>query len=146
MMFFASKQIVYNGFTFIWLYSNFSGNSREFQIINAFLKRGQETAQKGRRFYSRGWDVPAPKASGWVNARCTCGEAVRFPDERSEEPCEARAQAGAREWRIRRKAPRDEREARGAEPPGITPKRFELRRGERTGLHNLIFITKSNMF
>ena len=25
------------------------------------------------------------KASGRVSARCTCGEAVRFPDERSEE-------------------------------------------------------------
>ena len=28
--------------------------------------------------------------------KCTCGEAVRFPDERSEEPCEARSQEGAR--------------------------------------------------
>ena len=29
-------------------------------------------------------------------ARCTCGEAVRFPDEQSEEPCVARSQEGAR--------------------------------------------------
>ncbi len=29
-------------------------------------------------------------------ARCTCREAIRFPDERSEEPCEARSQEGAR--------------------------------------------------
>ena len=32
-------------------------------------------------------------------AGCTCGEAVRFPDERSEELCEAKSQEGARELR-----------------------------------------------
>ena len=122
MMFFASKQIVYNGFTFIWLYSNFSGNSREFQIINAFLKRGQETAQKGRRFYSRGWDVPAPKASGWVNARCTCGEAVRSPDERSEELCEAKSQEGAREPRRGRKGPSANTVSQPSSDWGQTPR------------------------
>ena len=34
-----------------------------------------------------------------MSARCTYGEAVRFPDEPSEEPCEARSQEGARELR-----------------------------------------------
>ena len=28
--------------------------------------------------------------------KCTCGVAVRFPDERREAPCEARSQEGAR--------------------------------------------------
>ena len=50
-------------------------------------------------------NAPAPQASGCLSARCTCGEAVRFPDERSEEPCKARAQAGAREPRRGRKGP-----------------------------------------
>ena len=36
-------------------------------------------------------NAPAPQASGCLSARCTCGEAVRFPDERSEEPCKASA-------------------------------------------------------
>ena len=31
-----------------------------------------------------------------ADAKCTCGEAVRFPDERSEELCEAKSQEGAR--------------------------------------------------
>ena len=34
-----------------------------------------------------------------MSVRCTYGEAVRFPDEPSEEPCEARSQEGARELR-----------------------------------------------
>ena len=42
-------------------------------------------------------NTPVAKRSGWVSARCTYGEAVRFPDEPSEEPCEARSQEGARE-------------------------------------------------
>ncbi len=52
-----------------------------------------------RRVRGRAGNSPAPKASGWPRARCTCGEAVRFPDERSEEPCEARSQEGAPEPR-----------------------------------------------
>ncbi len=28
-------------------------------------------------------------------SRCTCGEAVRFPDEQREELCEAKSQEGA---------------------------------------------------
>ena len=44
-------------------------------------------------------NTPVAKRSGWVSARCTYGEAVRFPDEPSEEPCEARSQEGARELR-----------------------------------------------
>ena len=51
-------------------------------------------------------NAPAPQASGCLSARCTCGEAVRFPDERSEEPCEARLQEGAREPRRGCKGPR----------------------------------------
>ena len=44
-------------------------------------------------------DSPATKSSGCLSARCTCGEAVRSPDERSEELCEAKSQEGAREPR-----------------------------------------------
>ena len=33
--------------------------------------------------------------------RCTCGEAVRLPDERSEEPCEARSHRRGRASRVR---------------------------------------------
>ena len=47
------------------------------------------------------------KASGRVSARCTCGEAVRSPDERSEELCEAKSQEGARELRSSSNAPRE---------------------------------------
>ena len=56
--------------------------------------------------HEREENAPAPQASGCLSARCTCGEAVRFPDERSEEPCEARSQEGAREPRRGRKGPR----------------------------------------
>ena len=34
--------------------------------------------------------------SEWCKRRCACGEAVRLPDERSEELCEARSQEAAR--------------------------------------------------
>ena len=50
-------------------------------------------------------NAPAAKRSGCLSARCTCREAIRFPDERSEEPCEARSQEGAREPRRGRKGP-----------------------------------------
>ena len=55
--------------------------------------------------HEREENAPAPQASGCLSARCTCGEAVRFPDERSEEPCEARLQEGAREPRRGCKGP-----------------------------------------
>ena len=48
---------------------------------------------------------PRRQASGCLSARCTCGEAVRSPDERSEELCEAKSQEGAREPRRDRKGP-----------------------------------------
>ena len=48
---------------------------------------------------------PRRQASGCLSARCTCGEAVRSPDERSEELCEAKSQEGAREPRRGRKGP-----------------------------------------
>ena len=44
-------------------------------------------------------NTPVAKRSVWVSVRCTYGEAVRFPDEPSEGPCEARSQEGARELR-----------------------------------------------
>ena len=48
-------------------------------------------------------DAPAAKRSGWVSeANCEAAarpRAVRSPDERSEELCEAKSQEGAREPR-----------------------------------------------
>ena len=60
-------------------------------------------------------NAPAAKRSGCLSARCTCGEAVRFPDERSEELCEAKSQEGAREPRRGRKGPRQHRSVYFAE-------------------------------
>ena len=41
-------------------------------------------------------NAPAAKRSGCLSARCTCGEAVRFPDEQREALCKAKSQEGAR--------------------------------------------------
>ena len=42
-------------------------------------------------------DAPVAKRSGRLSARCTCGEAVRFPDEQSEEHSRTRmSQEGVR--------------------------------------------------
>ena len=68
-----------------------------------------EAAPPSRGRVAKGEDVNHGRTrTGFANARpdserrkrrCTCGEAVRFPDERSEEPCEARSQEGAPEPR-----------------------------------------------
>ena len=47
----------------------------------------------------RNGNAPAPKASGWLSAQCTCREAIRVPEERSEEP--------AKQGRQRKRANRE---------------------------------------
>ena len=62
------------------------------------FRRRNAARQAGSISWSRAIR-PRRQASGCLSARCTCGEAVRSPDERSEELCEAKSQEGAREPR-----------------------------------------------
>ena len=68
------------------------------------FRRRNAARQAGSISWSRAIR-PRRQASGCLSARCTCGEAVRSPDERSEELCKAKSQEGAREPRRGRKGP-----------------------------------------
>ena len=73
------------------------------EFCSAYLSPPSSTERDGqispddRREEPR--DSPATKSSGCLSARFACREAIRLPDERSEEPCEARSQEVEREPR-----------------------------------------------
>ena len=76
--------------------SSLGGGSRR-QNIATVIQTAYDLG--GREMHLRR-DAPAAKRSGWVSeANCEAAarpRAVRFPDERSEELCEAKSQEGAR--------------------------------------------------
>ena len=78
---------------------------------------------------------PRRKASGCPSAlaraaRCTCREAIRFPDERSEELCVAKSQEGARSQEAARVLCRPYGYSRGDLHPASSRLRRSLRSGD----------------
>ena len=77
-------------------YHQLPGHSHQVGLFRVRRSRRGATVPLRRDILRSRRNSPVAKRSGCPRARCTCGEAVRFPDEQSEEPCEARSQESER--------------------------------------------------
>ena len=94
-----------------------------------------EMTEEARKMMLQKGPVPTEFLRRAASPRCTCREAIRFPDERREELCEAKSQEGA----ASPKGPQGAALERASVPDTVASSELSRRREEFIDNHSALF-------